>query len=146
MTSNRSSTWCCSSFSGSSRGTKRLRPWREGKDLIMLSGWSKYCPLRATDQKFQVSCWSKRPSKQFPLHFYIRPYSKSVSLFNPCPNLIRIECILNCYRHVRELDFDEDPNYELLKSLVLHDLSQATSPSSIGIFDWSRPSIHDQTL
>lgn len=48
-----------------------------------------------------------------------------------------IECILGCYRHVRDLEYEEEPNYELMKSLVLHDMGQWSPAHSIGIFDWS---------
>lgn len=57
-----------------------------------------------------------------------------------------IECIINCYEHVRDLEYADEPDYELLKTWVEEDLRLITPTAQIGNFDWSRPSIKEQPL
>ena len=46
-----------------------------------------------------------------------------------------VECILQCFAHVRQLDFAEEPDYEILKFFVLDEMKRARL-SMKDAYDW----------
>jgi hypothetical protein len=48
-----------------------------------------------------------------------------------------LECIVDCYNHIRMLQYEQEPNYKLLKSYVRGDLD-ALSPSKLTVItEWT---------
>jgi hypothetical protein len=64
--------------------------------------------------------------------FQVTYYDQSTSLHH---NYF-IESIIKCYKYIRKLAYDQDPDYSRLKYYVLRDLENNGLNIS-GIYDWS---------